>query len=145
MRKVPRPLVALLAASAVVLAGCVARVDSNGWQRQVGWIDEDTGGPPFSAPDTVRAGADFDVTVTTYGSSSCTQADGADVRRVEGVVEITPYDRVPSGGAECTADLAPHPRIVQVRIDEPGAATLRVSGRGSDGIVHFDRVVTVLP
>jgi hypothetical protein len=132
--------------ASAVLAGCASMLESREWERVVGVIDP--GGmsmPPFQAPDTVQAGVQFQVHVTTYGSSTCTRADGAEVRRPSGAVaEITPYDRQPLSGI-CTSDLAPFPRTVDVRFDEAGEALIRIVGRSFTGTAEFEKAIVVRP
>jgi hypothetical protein len=137
---------ALLLLAAAMLAGCASMLEPRQWERVVGVIDP--GGmqmPPFQAPDTVRAGTQFQVHVTTYGSSTCTRADGAELRRLSGTVaEITPYDRQPLSGI-CTSDLVPFPRAVGVRFDEAGVALIRIVGRSFEGTAEFEKRVVVRP
>jgi hypothetical protein len=136
----------MLVLAAAVLAGCASMLESREWERVVGVIDP--GGmpvPSYQAPDTVQAGAQFQVHVTTYGSSTCTRADGAEVRRLSGTVaEITPYDRQPLSGI-CTSDLVPFPRTVDVRFDEAGEALIRIVGRSFQGTAEFEKTVVVVP
>jgi hypothetical protein len=132
-------------ASAVV-AGCTSMLESREWERVVGVIDP--GGMPmlpFQAPDTVRAGVQFQVHVVTYGSSACTRADGAEVRRPAAfTAEITPYDLQALQGI-CTDDLRPFARSAAVRFDEAGDALIRVVGRSFTGTAEFEKTVVVVP
>jgi hypothetical protein len=86
---------------------------------------------PLITPDTVRARADFDVVVRTFGSSSCVRADGAHVRASDRFAEITPLDSYLVGpeGLLCSADLAEHPRRISLRFVSPGEAVVQVRGR----------------
>jgi hypothetical protein len=98
------------------------------------------------APPEVRANQPFTITVTTYRSSSCTVIDGAEVQVTGVVASITPYDRQPGGDVGCTADLAHHPRDVQVTLSSAGRATIRVIGQNFDGErTTNERVITVVP
>lgn len=97
--------------------------------------------PPITLPATVKRGVSFDATVTTYGSSSCTRADGAEVQVRGLIAEVTPYDLTNRRGI-CTADLRAFPRTVSLRFDEAGEATVRVNGRS--GARHEARI-TVQP
>jgi hypothetical protein len=119
----------IFTAAILSLAGCANPIANGEWQRTVGVIDTGNSLPEtLQLPDTVTAGTTFTVVVETYGSSSCTRADGARVE-VDGLVaEITPYDRVLLEGI-CTDDLAPFPRAVDVRFDEAGEALVRLVGR----------------
>ena len=101
----------------------------------------------IEVPPEVHANQPFTVTVTTYGSSSCTTVDGADVQVTDVVVEITPYDRQPIGdNVVCTADLASHPREVVVTLSTLGHTTIRVVGQNFDGeSIVEENIVTVIP
>jgi len=101
----------------------------------------------IDVPPEVHANQQFTVTVTTYGSSSCTTVDGADVQVTDAVVEITPYDRQSIGdNVVCTADLAIHPRDVVVTLSTSGRATVRVIGQNFDGEhIAKERIITVVP
>ena len=101
----------------------------------------------IDVPPEVHANQPFTVTITTYGSSSCTTVDGEDVQVTDVVVEITPYDRQPIGdNVVCTADLASHPRDVVVTLSTLGHATIRVVGQNFDGeSIAEERIITVIP
>jgi hypothetical protein len=122
-------------AALLALAACSNPFDTD-WERRIGdiMVSADPRAPSsLQVPDTVQAGASFTARVITYGSSSCTRADGADVRVQGSVAEITPYDLHATGNAVCTADLAPFSREVQLRFGAPGTATVRVLGRPVQG------------
>lgn len=87
-----------------------------------------TGGV-LQLPETIHAGETFQATVTTFGSSSCTRADGADVQQSASLAEITPYDLWASENVDCTDDLRALPRSVSLRFDAPGDAVIRIRGR----------------
>ncbi|HSM72920.1 MAG TPA: hypothetical protein VK851_15380 [Anaerolineales bacterium] len=101
----------------------------------------------IDVPLEVQVNKPFTVSVTTYGSSSCTTVDGADVKITDNVAEITPYDRQPIGNdVECTADLALHPRDIIVTLSVPGRATIRVIGQNFDGErITQEHIITVVP
>lgn len=131
------------------LVGCGIVAPERGWTRVVGLID--VGGPDdpvqrsLEVPDTVQVGAPFTARVTTYGSGSCIQQDGAEVQRRNETVDVTPYDLRATIGV-CTDDLAPYPRPVELRFDTPGEATVRVLGRHIDGgWAETERLVQVVP
>jgi hypothetical protein len=117
----------------LLLAACGGATGPDpGTRRVVGVVDVGGGSPRSRvAPDTVAAGAPFTVTVATFGSSSCTRADGAELQVRGLVAEIVPYDREAAGPVACTDDLRPFPRDVAVRFAGPGQGTVRVLGRGS--------------
>lgn len=85
------------------------------------------------APGTASVNQPFTLTIITYGSSSCTTIDGAKVEVTGLIATITPFDRVPTGEVVCTADLASHPRTVELTFREPGEALIRVIGQNFDG------------
>ena len=87
----------------------------------------------YSGPDTVTAGRPFAAIVFTYGSSSCTTPDGADVSISGLTAEVVPYDRIPTGSVPCTADFAQRPHAVTLRFDTVGTAALTVRGEGFSG------------
>jgi hypothetical protein len=119
----------------LLLAACGGgTVFEPGSRRVVGVIDVGGAGrEALAAPDTVAAGAPFAVTVTTFGSSSCTRPDGAELEVRGLVAELVPYDREATGTRACTDDLRPFPRTVTVRFSAPGQATVRALGRGLGG------------
>ena len=88
----------------------------------------------LAAPETVQVGRRFAVTVTTIGSSSCVEADGADVAVNGLVAEIVPYDLDYTHGT-CTMDYAPHPRLALLRFDKRGIGTVRVIGATWSGFM----------
>ena len=85
------------------------------------------------APASATVDQPFFVTVITHDSSSCTTSAGARVE-VEGLTAIiTPFDRKPRTSGPCTADLAQHPREVELTFGQQGQATIRVIGQNFDG------------
>ncbi|MEW5931336.1 MAG: hypothetical protein AB1941_28045 [Gemmatimonadota bacterium] len=118
----------------LALAACGGGLSDPGSRRVPGVIDTGGGGDrALAVPDTVAAGAPFTVAVTTFGSSSCTRPDGAELEVRGLVAEVVPYDREAAGARVCTDDLAPFPRDVTVRFASPGRATVRVRGRDLRG------------
>jgi len=116
---------AFVLAALTLLSACDGLVDGAGWRRQVGSISETPA--TLQMPASVRRGVAFTATVTTYGSSSCTRADGAEVTVSGLLAEVTPYDRKAIGSL-CTTDVASFPRPVTLRFDEAGDAVVRVQG-----------------
>lgn len=82
------------------------------------------------APDAVTRGAPFQITVSSFGSSSCTRADGYDVTSSPTAFEVRLYDQEAPSGTACTADLRSFPRTLTVQFDQAGTAEIRVIGRG---------------
>jgi hypothetical protein len=86
------------------------------------------------APDTVMAGVSFGATISTIGLSGCWRAGGAEIATPSATLAVVlPFDAVEGGaGGEarfCTAALVDLPRVVTLRFDTPGTATIRVEGR----------------
>ena len=131
------PVVLLALAGAV---GCSASSEVTGPDpaSEIGVIDFYPAGVPTSdvitAPTVVRAGAEFRVSVRTYGGG-CTSADGATVTYPSpSLAVVVPYDatHVPLGGG-CTHVLRMLEHEVTLRFAVPGQATVRVEGRKEPG------------
>jgi hypothetical protein len=123
-------------AGALALAGLVACQSSvgpeAGWRRALGFIDAAASMPPLRLPASARAGEPAVLTVTTFGSSSCTRPNGVEVRVSALTADLTAYDWVPADpNTVCTRDLHHFPREVTVRFAAPGEATIRLHGRGA--------------
>jgi hypothetical protein len=127
----------------VLLAGCGTVLDPEGWHREVGMTGDGGAAPPIALPASAKRGVAFEARVTTYGSSSCTRPDGAEVRVRGLVADVTPYDSIFRG--TCTADLRSFPRAVTLRFDEAGEATVRVNGRSGAQPVRYETRITVQP
>lgn len=126
--RLSRSPVAALPLLLPLLAGC-PEIAGPSSDQQVGVVDSEyLDVPVLLAPDTVRAGAGFGVTVTTLGYSGCWQAAGAKTARSGAVVTITPYDRLVQG-VGCTAALEMLSRTVELHLEQPGVVVLRVEGR----------------
>ena len=131
-----------------VLLGACSILTGPERRRVIGVIDPESGLVSLRAPDTAAARTPFEVTVTTYGSSTCTRADGAEVSVTGVIAEIVPYDFERVEGT-CTADLAPFPRDVALRFDTAGEAVVRVRGRrpsyepGGDSLATVEALVVV--
>jgi len=114
----------------LLTVACTSVLNPVRWERVIGITE--IGGeqpPPIQLPMVIRSGVSFPATVVTYGSGSCTRADGAEVRIIDAGLDITPYDREARGNVNCTDDLATHTRVVTLRLDSPGEAVIRVTGR----------------
>ena len=112
-------------------------------QRVVGVIEwqpsvpADTWRDVLAAPDTVAAGAAFDVTIATVGRRECWRQDGADVAYETKLAVVTPYDlvmtKVDGAPVGCAEMLVQLPRTVRLVFGQTGVATLRVRGRRVTG------------
>jgi hypothetical protein len=126
-----------LAAACVLLAACEAYAfgwDSSTGTVVIGFVTNGVAGTVvIEAPDTVRAGRAFEVTVNTVGSSSCVRAERLEVQVTDTVARLTPYDRVAPDGVPCTEDLAAHPHVASVTFPSRGTGALEVLGRSSAG------------
>lgn len=120
---------------------------SPGSKRVVGLIPTNTFPEliPILIDEPIHANQPFTVTVITYGSSSCITPDGATVAVADTIATITPYDVLPTEGA-CSADLAEHPRPVELTFSGAGQATIRVQGQDVQAQpTTFETTVSVLP
>jgi len=138
-------LAARMSALVAGLTACNALL-GGGEHRVIGIIDE--GGTSLDAlvvPDTVRAGIPFTITVSTFGSS-CLRPDGANAQVSGQTASVTPYDVTPPPGLTCPADLRAFPRVVTLAFDTPGAATVRLHGRGfSTPTITLEETAVVAP
>ncbi len=104
--------------------------DKDAVDAYIGFIGEGiTPTDPLVAPDTAQAGQAFDVTVTTFGSSSCVQAVREEVERAPMRTTITPYDGGNRHQTACNWIIAEMERTIAVTFEEPGEATIVVNGR----------------
>lgn len=129
------------AAVSIVLTACQS--PTSGRERVVGFIEGGGSQQVIVAPSAVAIGQTFDVTVSTFGNTCVKSAAGADVS-IDGLTaRITPYDIVRDDETCLDIGLV-FPRTVQVRFDHPGAATIRVHGRGfSNRDITVDHTVLV--
>jgi hypothetical protein len=102
--------------------------------------------PRITVPATVRAGDDFDVTISTYGSGCHTRGE-TEVARQARTATITPYDYTAPPGTPCTLQLIEFRHTARVRFDTPGPAEIVVRGesRTADGVIEVRRNVNVQP
>ncbi len=117
-------------ALAVVLAACAASPgEQEPEDRRVGILRLYQTEPPAAlvAPDTVRAGVDFQVSATTLGGG-CERAGETEVDVQGGVATMTPYDYT-ARSASCTDILRYLPHTVVLRFATPGEAVVRLLGR----------------
>jgi hypothetical protein len=115
---------------AVLVQGCHAIVGSN-QERVHGIIDfyHDGTSGVLTAPDTVEAGVDFPVTITTFGGG-CESVGGAEVALSGATATVTVYDYTVSGeNVACPDVLRRFPRTTTVRFAGAGTGVLRIVGR----------------
>jgi len=123
----------LVLAALTALGVACTGVTEPEWVRVPGLVL--SGPPPLSsliAPDTVVAGEPFQITVTTFGSSTCTQPDGYDLLLTSSRADIVPFDRTAVGAIVCTDDLHSFPRTLLLTFTTVGQAEIQVEGRGFD-------------
>jgi hypothetical protein len=101
------------------------------------------------APDTVDDGVPFTVTISTFGSGSCTRPSATRVVMGAALAELSVWD-VQRVGVPCTDDLRTFPRDIPVTFTGVGVATVRVRGRalarggaGEDSVVVIEKAVVV--
>lgn len=133
-------------AGSLALQSCGGVTTPNAnWSRGLGLVQDGT--PPFTsliAPDVVHRGEAFQITASTFGSSSCTRPDGYELSVTALGAEIKLYDWGAPVGAVCTADLGTFPRTITLQFEQPGSATITVIGRGYDRqLEQVQRVVVV--
>jgi len=138
--------------SAVIVVGLIALHSCTigtepGAQRGLGLVIE--GEPPMTsliAPSTVQAGAPFQVTASTFGSSTCTKPHGYQLDVLAGRVAVRLYDLTAPPQTICTDDLRGFARILILRFDMPGTSQVAVIGRGWDSKTReILQAVTVVP
>ena len=116
------------------------------WSTAVGFIEAGGVEPgPLVVPDTVQAGAPFEITISTFGSSGCIRPDDSEVRQSGALVDVTPYDSVWAGSVPCLPDWRRYPRGIELRFDAPGSGLIRLHGRGFDRDITVQRTVVVRP
>lgn len=123
-----RPIAA--AALAAALAACTGSpVGEDPEERRVGILRLYQTDPPGAlvAPDTVRAGVDFQVAATTLGGG-CERAGETETQVSGGVAVVTPYDYT-EFGADCPDILRHLPHTATLRFPAPGEAVVRLRGR----------------
>lgn len=84
----------------------------------------------LAGPSSGQVGEKLLYTVTTYGSG-CYRAAGAGIINQGVQMTIVPYDSIVAG--DCTDDLRPLPRTVEIIFDRSGDATLRLQGQSITG------------
>ncbi|HEX2219708.1 MAG TPA: hypothetical protein VHG35_12970 [Gemmatimonadales bacterium] len=112
------------------LAACVEAPFQPDAERRVGVLVLYGTQPerPLAAPDTVQAGVDFTVTVTTLGGG-CERKGETETEVSGAVATVTPYDYTDVSAQVCPDVLRTFPHTTTLRFAAPGEALLRVRGR----------------
>lgn len=119
-----RPVLLLALMSCSTLTG-------EDWTREPGFID--VGLSAITAPASVQVNTDFQITVRSFGSSTCTRADGHILNLSPSLAAIWLFDLVAPPGTACTDDLREFPRTLAIRFTATGTATIELNGSGSSG------------
>jgi hypothetical protein len=82
------------------------------------------------APETVRAGEDFKVTINTFGSGCEREGDtGVIVSESSATIMVYDFTSATHPGVICTMIAKRMPHVVTLRFTKPGEATIRIWGR----------------
>lgn len=132
------------AAVAVAAAGCSTIIEPSPEERP-GVIDFYQEPVVVEAPETVRAGAPFEVSVRTYGGG-CLSKGETEVRKEGLSVDVRPHD-IHSGADVCTQELKMFDHRATVTLHDAGVAEIRFHGQAvpGDSAVLVVRYVTVEP
>ena len=139
-------VVALFALALGLASGACGSPTEPNTQRVIGRIDPSLSSRPVVwAPQEVRAGVAFLVTVTTVGFG-CTSAEGGDVEVRGDLARIVPYDREPKPGHTfvCAPDVTVLPRDLRLKLSLPGTTHLRVVGIKPSNEAALDSVDVTL-
>jgi hypothetical protein len=129
------------------VAACTASLAPDDEERRIGLIfGFDNDDPRIVLPDTVEAGVEFIVEVTTYGNG-CKRKGETEVALSGDTVIVTPYDYFNVSAAVCEDILQSFVHEAVVELGQEGEGHVRVIGR--DGapfppeVVHVDQAVFV--
>jgi hypothetical protein len=137
----------LLIVLAATAACDIVSPDRKRTEREPAYIRYAGVPPLLQTADTVTARIPFVVTVRTIGGG-CIDRGDTQFTVLGSVIEVRPFDifttHLPPGWA-CAQNLLFYTHAVSVRIDEPGAATVRVVGRAGPGdtLALAERTVVV--
>jgi hypothetical protein len=148
----PAAVVVLLAMSLGLAAGACGSPTAPNTVRVVGRIDPSLSSRPVvAAPQEVRAGSAFTITVTTVGFG-CATAEGGAVELRGDLARVVPYDRVPGPGHDTVCSeriITLLPRDFRMTLPRAGTTNLRVVGFSAsmreDVLDSVDVTIRVLP
>ena len=142
-------LLRVLGVGTVGLAACSAITSNEAVRRErrLGWIRFHQDPVVVEVPDAVMRGADFEVTIRTYGGGCIAQGD-TEVTVLASAAEVRPFDIFVTGtphDSVCTDDLRLYLHRARMRFAQPGVATVRMRGRDAPGgeVIVVERQVTV--
>lgn len=92
----------------------------------------------IAVDDTVAAGSDVRIIVSSFGSSSCMRRNGVSFSQRADLVRVTQRVLVQTGDVACTDDLRQFPETLQVRFAAPGRVTVRAIGQRRDAATSPD-------
>lgn len=133
---------------AIVGTACSSTTEPGGEERRLGVIvgfnDDD---PQIAVPDTIEAGVEFVVEVTTYGNA-CFRKGETEVASSGNSVTITPYDYIDMGAGACADVLLSFIHQATVEVSDAGFASVVIVGRAGgsmeEEVVEGIREVVVL-
>jgi hypothetical protein len=134
----------LITASILTLAGCAVPLPTEtADSRDIGVIAGVAARDPHIVmPDSARAGADFVISVRTYGSG-CTTRHSTQLVQQGRTVDVVPFDQTTQREL-CPTVLQTLEHGVTTRFAAPGAASVRVTGRHMQGgLVTYERQIIV--
>jgi hypothetical protein len=134
----------IAAALGITLASCDDSTGPSGdWEIDFGLLlPELSRAPMIAIPLNIVAGQPVNVTINTFGSSTCIRPAGVVVEGAGSRVQtLTPLDSVGVRRA-CTDDLAQHQHPTVLTFAQTGEATIRVRGyvRGQDLVRRVERI-----
>ena len=128
----------------LVLAGtaCSSTTEPPGEERRPGLIlGFNHGDPQIVLPDTVQAGTEFTVQVSTYGNG-CYRKGETEVVVSGNVATVTPWDYVDPGAGACPDILLTFVHEATVAFPEAGSASVVIVGRPGGSMGEEPVVVT---
>lgn len=127
---------------AVVGTACSSTTDPAGEERRLGLIlGFNNDDPRIAIPDTVQAGIEFVVEVTTYGNA-CFRKGETEVASSGNGVTITPYDYIDMGAGVCADILLSFVHQATVEFSEAGFASVVILG-GAGGSMEEEAVEVI--
>ncbi len=124
----------IAAVFALAMIGPCSEPTEPGWTRVLGLIVDDSQGmSSLVLPAQADRGTPVTIVVSSWGSSSCTRADGYDLTVRPERVEIHIFDRIAPPHTACTEDFGNFPRSITLNFPQPGNIEVKLVGRGFDG------------